>query len=243
MTAEDRWLILQLIRGPGRVAALDGPPYDQSREFVPSTATENALAAQFKLAKSLGKKGREIIRDVDAYTAGINANFAKNHPGIKPWTRNDTIAAAAVLAGQYGVGGGDEARRAELLAELQAELGATQGREVWNDLREQQDPETPPTATRSFPYGREHERGRQRDARRGQPRQVGRAGRRGTGGGAREHEQRDARHREALDHAPPDLRGRPAGRLLLPRPSSSSSTCTAAASTPAAPSSRAFPGS
>ncbi len=153
VTAEDRWLILQLIRGPGRVAALDGPPYDQSREFVPSTATENALAAQFKLAKSLGKKGRELIRDVDAYTAGINANFAKNHPGIKPWTRNDTIAAAAVLAGQYGVGGGDEARRAELLAELQAELGATQGREVWNDLREQQDPETPPTATRSFPYG------------------------------------------------------------------------------------------
>jgi acyl-homoserine lactone acylase PvdQ len=153
VTAEDRWLILQLIRGPGRVAALDGPPYDQSREFVPSRATENALATQFKLAKSLGKKGREIIRDADAYTAGINANFAKNHPGIKPWTRNDTIAAAAVLAGQYGVGGGDEARRAELLSELQYELGATQGREVWNDLREQQDPETPPTATRSFPYG------------------------------------------------------------------------------------------
>ena len=135
------------------MAALDGPLYDQSREFVPSKATENVLATQFKLAKSLGKKGQEIIRDVDAYTAGINANFAKNHPGIKPWTRNDTIAAAAVLAGQYGVGGGDEARRAELLAELQAELGATQGREVWNDLREQQDPETPPTATRSFPYG------------------------------------------------------------------------------------------
>ena len=135
------------------MTALDGPPYDQSREFVPSKATENALATQLKLAKSMGKKGREIIRDVDAYTAGINANFTKNHPGIKLWTRNDTIAAAAVLAGQYGVGGGDEARRAELLAELQAELGPTQGRDVWNDLREQQDPETPPTATRSFPYG------------------------------------------------------------------------------------------
>ena len=154
VTAEDRWLILQLIRGPGRVDALDGPPYDQSREFVPSKATENALAAQFKLAKSLGKKGQEIVRDVDAYTAGINANFVKSHPGIKPWTRNDTIAAAAVLAGQYGVGGGDEARRAELLSELQDELGDTQGREVWNDLREQQDPETPPTATRSFAYGK-----------------------------------------------------------------------------------------
>ncbi len=153
VTAEDRWLILQLIRGPGRVTALDGPPYDQSHEFVPSKATESALAAQIKLANSLGKKGREIVRDVDAFTAGINANFEKSRPGIKPWTRNDTIAAAAVLAGQYGVGGGDEARRAELLSELQDQLGATQGREVWDDLREQQDPETPVTATHGFPYG------------------------------------------------------------------------------------------
>ncbi len=154
VTAEDRWLILQLIRGPGRITALDGPPYDQSHELVPSAATERALAKQVALARSLGKKGREIIRDVDAYTAGINAYLRAHQPGVKRWTRNDTIAAAAVLAGQYGVGGGDEARRAELLAELQGELGAAKGREVWDDLREQQDPETPVTASRSFPYGK-----------------------------------------------------------------------------------------
>ncbi|HUK94686.1 MAG TPA: penicillin acylase family protein [Gaiellaceae bacterium] len=154
VTAEDRWLILQLIRGPGREVALDGPPHDQSHELVPSKATEAALAKQFTLAKSLGKKGREIIEDIDAYTAGINAYLKAYQPNVKRWMRNDTIAAAAVLAGQFGVGGGDEARRAELLAELQNKLGAAKGREVWDDLREQQDPETPVTATRSFPYGK-----------------------------------------------------------------------------------------
>jgi acyl-homoserine lactone acylase PvdQ len=102
VTAEDRLLILQLIRGPGRDAALDGPPYDLSRPLVPSAATENALAAQSALAAGLGKKGKEILRDVDAYTAGINAYLKAHQPGVKPWTRNDTIAAAALLGAQYG---------------------------------------------------------------------------------------------------------------------------------------------
>jgi acyl-homoserine lactone acylase PvdQ len=154
VTAEDRLLILQLIRGPGRVAALDGPAFDPSRVFVPTAATEGALAAQSQLAASLGAKGKEVLRDVDAYTAGLNAYLKIHQPGVTPWTRNDTIAAAAVLGAEYGTGGGDEARRGELLAGLTAQLGAQKGTEVWDDLREQQDPETPVTAPRSFPYGR-----------------------------------------------------------------------------------------
>ncbi len=153
VTAEDRGLILQLIRGPGRIAALDGPAYDQSRELVPSTQTEAALAAQFKLAQKLGKKGRDLVRAVDAYTAGINAYLKASKAGVAPWTRNDTVAAAALLAARFGVGGGDEARRSEFLGELQVWLGPVQGRQVWDDLREQQDPETPVTAPRSFSYG------------------------------------------------------------------------------------------
>ena len=154
VAAEDRGLILQLIRGPGRIAALDGPAYDQSREFVPSASTEAELAAQYGLVRKLGKRGRQLVAQVDAYTAGLNAFWRASKTGYKPWTRNDTVAAAAVLAGQYGVGGGDEARRAEFLGELEVWLGAQQGRHVWDDLREQQDPETPVTATKAFPYGK-----------------------------------------------------------------------------------------
>jgi acyl-homoserine lactone acylase PvdQ len=151
VAAEDRGLILQLIRGPGRIAALDGPAYDQSREFVPSSQTEAALAREYTLLR--GPKGKQLLQEVDAYTAGLNAYLKASKAGYPPWKRNDTIAAAAVLAGQYGVGGGDETRRAELLAELEVSLGATEGRRVWDDLREQQDPETPVTAPRSFGYG------------------------------------------------------------------------------------------
>lgn len=153
VTAEDRWLILQLIRGPGRIAALDGPPYNQAHELVPSAQTEAALAAQVKLARTFGKKGREILRDIDAFDAGINAWLKKSGLGAKPWTRNDSIAAAALIGAQYGAGGGDESRRAELLVDLQVLYGAEKGRGIWDDLREQQDPETPVTAPRSFSYG------------------------------------------------------------------------------------------
>src|SRR4051812_5130548 len=141
VAAEDRGLILQLIRGPGRIAALDGPAYDQSREFVPSSQTEAELAREYTLLR--GPNGKQLLKEVDAYTAGLNAYVRARGAGSPPWTRTDTIAAAAELAGQYGVGGGDETRRAELLAELEVSLGVTEGRRVWNDLREQQDPETP----------------------------------------------------------------------------------------------------
>jgi len=153
VAAEDRGLILQLIRGPGRITALDGPAYDQTREFVPSSQTEAALATQFALIRRLGARGRRMLQQVDAYTAGLNAYLQATKAGYKPWTRNDTVAAAAVLAGQYGVGGGDEARRGEFLGELEVGLGAAEGRRVWDDLREQQDPETPVTAPGTFAYG------------------------------------------------------------------------------------------
>lgn len=72
---------------------------------------------------------------MDAYTAGLNAFWKASKTSYRPWTRNDTVAAAALLAGRFGVGGGDEARRAEFLGELQVWLGAQDGRRVWDDLR------------------------------------------------------------------------------------------------------------
>ena len=111
VAAEDRGLILQLIRGPGRIAALDGPAYDQSREFVPSSATETR-AGRASTRSSAAREASELLKEVDAYTAGLNAYLKASKAGYPPWTRNDTVAAAAVLAGQYGVGGGDETRRA-----------------------------------------------------------------------------------------------------------------------------------
>ena len=154
-TAADRGLLLQAIRGPGRLAALDVPGIDPlavlGQQFTPSSATETFMSAQTRLLEAAGAKGRAVLAAIDAYAAGINANLqARNVPG-SPWTRNDTYAAIALFAAQFGRGGGDEARRSQFLAALQARLGARRGRDVFDDLRLRVDPESSASAQRYRP--------------------------------------------------------------------------------------------
>ncbi len=157
-TAEDRLLLMQLLRGPGRIAALDVPGVDPfavafaAQEFVPSAAAEAALAKQADFARA-SAKGRQLLKDVDAYIAGINA-YIKDHGDYTPhWTRNDVIGIAALIGARFGVGGGGEAWTSQFLSALQAQLGAAKGRAVWNDLRSEQDPETPVSVDGSFSAG------------------------------------------------------------------------------------------
>ncbi len=157
-TAEDRGLDLQLLRGPARISALDVPGYDafsvalSGKQFVPSAQTESFLASQIPLAQKTAQ-GRQLIRDVDAYIAGINAYFKQQGGFVTPFTRNDVVAIGTLIGAVFGAGGGNEAASAEFLASLQQRLGATKGLAVWNDLREQLDPSTPVTVAKSFPYG------------------------------------------------------------------------------------------
>jgi hypothetical protein len=97
-TAADRQLIMELLRGPGRIAALDAPGVNafslalSGRTFRPSAATEARLARQLDLLRSQGAKGRQAIRIMDAYVAGINAEYRKAGLQLAPWTRNDVVA-------------------------------------------------------------------------------------------------------------------------------------------------------
>ncbi len=131
-TAEDRGLDLQLLRGPARISALDVPGYDafsvalSGRQFVPSAQTEAFLASQIPLAQKTAK-GRQLIRDVDAYIAGINAYFKQQGGFVTPFTRNDVVAIGTLIGAVFGAGGGNEAASAEFLASLQQRLGATKG--------------------------------------------------------------------------------------------------------------------
>ena len=148
-TAEDRLLLMQLLRGPGRIAALDVPGIDPfavafaAQEFVPSAQAEAILAKQIDLVERSGPKARQLVKDVDAYVAGINALIKDQGDYVPHWTRNDVIAIAALIGARFGVGGGDEARRSELLSALETKFGVEKGRSVWNDLRSEQDPEAP----------------------------------------------------------------------------------------------------
>jgi acyl-homoserine lactone acylase PvdQ len=155
VTAEDRTLLMDQIRGPGRIAALDVPgiaPFsiNQLNPFFPSQQTEDFLASQEQVLQDLGSEGRQVITDIDNYLDGINT-WRTSHGVSGPlWTRNDVIAVAALFGGVFGKGGGDEARRSELLSALQNRLGESKGLQVWNDLREQNDPEAPVSVDGKF---------------------------------------------------------------------------------------------
>jgi acyl-homoserine lactone acylase PvdQ len=158
VTAQDRGLFIESIRGPARIAALDVPGLDafglatSLRQFTPSASTERYLRNQSAPLRRAGRKGRRVLRDIDAYVAGINAYYRSTGNTAKPWTRADVFAGAALVGAVFGKGGGNEVRSSQLLSALRARLGASGGTRVWRDLRSAQDPETPVTVARRFSY-------------------------------------------------------------------------------------------
>ncbi|HEY2937079.1 MAG TPA: penicillin acylase family protein [Gaiellaceae bacterium] len=150
-TAEDRGLLLGLIRGPARVAALDIPGVDplglalSGTTFSPSAQTEAFLARQTAL---LPRSYRALLQ---AYVAGINAYYRKTGTPTDPYTTNDVVAAAALIAARFGANGGQEATNAAFLSALQAKFGTDRGRRIFDDLREANDPEAPVSLPGSFP--------------------------------------------------------------------------------------------
>jgi acyl-homoserine lactone acylase PvdQ len=159
-TAQDRQLIMELLRGPGRLAALDAPGVDafalalQGKTFVPSAATEARLNAQFALLARRGVVGRRLVRLIDAYIAGINAAYRKQSLQIRPWTRADVVGVAGLIGAIFGNGGGDEVRRSQLLSALEQRLGVERGRTVWEDLRLRDDAEARTAVTQRMAFGK-----------------------------------------------------------------------------------------
>jgi acyl-homoserine lactone acylase PvdQ len=155
--AEDRGVLMELARYPGRLACIDAPGFNafavalSGKQFQPSAQTEQFLAKE--LALLIGQAGKHELADIDAYVAGVNAQRKSANLQITPWTRVDVVSITCLLGARFGAGGGDESRRAEFLAALQAKLGGTQGLSVFNDLRELNDPEAPTTLATAFPFG------------------------------------------------------------------------------------------
>ena len=157
VTAQDRSLFVETLRYPARLAVVDAPGYaaldlaTSLRSFAPSAQTERFLSRQSRLLRRSGRRGRRILRDVDAYVAGINAYYRKSGNKAKPWTRTDVIAIVGLLGQVFGAGGGDEVRSSQFLAQLRQRMGSA-GDRVWRDLRESEDPEAPVTTAKRFPY-------------------------------------------------------------------------------------------
>ena len=160
IAAEDRNLLLEQARYNARVAAIDAPGLSALgliaglKTFVPSPQTEAQVAKQAGVLRRAGLEGRRVLHDIELFCKGINAEYRKTGNTAKPWTSSDVFALDA-LKGQFvGQGGGDEARRTQFFASLQARLGPDVGLQVFNDLRQHDDPEQPTSIEGRFPYER-----------------------------------------------------------------------------------------
>ena len=160
VTARDRGLWLDLGRGAARAAVADIPGIDafdlvtSGQTFTPSEAAEQLVTDQVQLIRdTYGDEGEEIIADAQAYADGINAFGEANGQDRPPATVNDVVAVTAFIGSIFGAGGGGEAGNAELLSVLQNQLGEEQGRLVWEDLHQVDDPEAPTTIDDRFDYG------------------------------------------------------------------------------------------
>ena len=158
VTAADRGLLLQLIRGPARVSALDVPGLDplalalSGKSFVPSAEAEAFLANQLDAVRSQGVIGRKVLALINAYAAGINGYYRSKGIPTAPFTANDVVASAALIAARFGTNGGQEAQNSMFLDALQERLGAADARRVFADLREANDPDAPVTLPGRFPH-------------------------------------------------------------------------------------------
>jgi acyl-homoserine lactone acylase PvdQ len=158
VTAADRGLLLQLIRGPARIAALDVPGLDpialalSGKNFVPSSETEAFLANQLDALRAQGAVGRKALAILNAYSAGVNAWYAAKGIPAERFTARDVVAAAALIAARFGANGGREVENSMFLDALQKRFGAADARRVFADLREGNDADAPVTLPGSFPY-------------------------------------------------------------------------------------------
>jgi hypothetical protein len=158
VAAEDRGFLLQFIRSAGALAALDAPGIDafavasSGQQFEESAATKNFLSSELSLASTLGPQGRQILTDATNYVRGIDAYFAYSKDGFTPWTVDDVVAATALIGAVFGRGGGNQVADSSILADIEQRLGATEGMQVSNDLRQAQDADTPTTISQRYVY-------------------------------------------------------------------------------------------
>jgi len=163
VAAKDRGLLLELGLGPAYVAALSVPGLNPfgllltDTKFEPSAEAIAYVADQKKVLEEAGPEGAQVIEDLESWVNGVNGYEATLNPSerLKTVTFADAIAGFAFIGSIFGNGGGNEVRNSEFLARLESKLGEEDGQKVFQDLKENNDPEAPTTTSNSFPYDQE----------------------------------------------------------------------------------------
>ncbi|GAA5101831.1 penicillin acylase family protein [Haloechinothrix salitolerans] len=135
--------------------------------YTPEEARDQMAAAVGRY----GQEGQRLLDIADAFVEGINAAQREMCPGLLPagprcpveyaalqkkpreWTRADVVYVASLVGGIFGKGGGAEFGNAQWFQRLRAKYGDAEAREIYDDLRNKENPETPVTIEKRFPYG------------------------------------------------------------------------------------------
>ncbi|QIG42750.1 penicillin acylase family protein [Nocardioides anomalus] len=172
---QDRMFLMDVLRhtGAGRMAEFTGNTpgnvaMDQSQLrsafYTPAEAEAQVAAA----AADAGPYGARLLSGVDAFLAGINqaqqdlcptvaaptcpAEYVGLQKTPTAWTRADIVYVASLVGGIFGKGGGGETANAAWWQALKKKFGQQRALRIYADLREENDPEAPTTATRRTTY-------------------------------------------------------------------------------------------
>jgi acyl-homoserine lactone acylase PvdQ len=171
--AQDRLFLMDVLRHTGRAelsSFIGGGAANREMDRTQwqlAPYTEADLQKQIDLAQQVyGQRGAIVQDDLKNYVDGINkyiseaqldpskmpAEYALLGIQLKPWTGTDAIATASLIGGIFGKGGGQELLSAQTYQAFVKRFGVRRGRRAWSDFRQKNDPQTPTTANKPFPY-------------------------------------------------------------------------------------------
>src|SRR3954452_6168538 len=171
--AQDRLFLMDVLRHTGRAELSSFAGGSASNRAMDreqwrlAPYNEEDLQKQIDLAEQVyGARGKELQEDLSNYVAGINqyiteaqldpskkpAEYALLNIPLQPWKGTDVIATASLIGGIFGKGGGQELLSAQTYQAFVKKFGLKRGRKAWLDFRQKNDPETPVTANKAFPY-------------------------------------------------------------------------------------------
>ncbi|GAA2609724.1 penicillin acylase family protein [Paractinoplanes durhamensis] len=179
--AQDRLFLMDLMRHVARgsltsfAGGAEGNRELEQSVWRNSPYTEADLQTQINTLQASGTRGAQLYTDVQSYIAGINKYIADcmaardcpgeyvltghldsitNAGGPEDFTLTDLIAIGGVIGGLFGGGGGTEMQSALVRIAARAKYGTTVGDQVWQQFRQQNDPESVLTLHngQSFPY-------------------------------------------------------------------------------------------
>ena len=171
--AEDRLFLMDVLRHTAEASLssfIGGAAGNQAmdeQQWTVAPYTQADLQAQINNAPKLyGAAGVQVVNDVNAYVAGINAYIAaaKTNPTLmpfeytaigkmpQPWKPTDVIAIASLIGAIFGKGGGNEVQSALTEEAFVKRFGLKAGRASWENFREADDPAAPTTVSKPFPY-------------------------------------------------------------------------------------------